>query len=123
MPIGFRNRVLLASDVVQGAIPEPTFDMNLARRAIRDAPLTDRGTDLLPAITKAMDVLRDRLASAKRSTSLPMARPSVGANSAKSNPRSRNQIRNHHAHQSSPAEHEEQNLASAISAWRAASHP
>jgi len=65
MPIGSATAVLLASDVVQGAIPEPTFDMNLARRAIRDAPLTDRGTDLLPAITKAMDVLRDRLAIRK----------------------------------------------------------
>jgi hypothetical protein len=65
MPIGSATAVLLASDVVDGAIPEPTFDMNLARRAIRDAPLTDRGTDLLPAIEKALDVLRDRLAIRK----------------------------------------------------------
>jgi hypothetical protein len=65
MPIGSATAVLLASDVVNGAIPEPTFDMNLARRAIRDAPLTDRGTDLLPAIDKAIDVLRDRLAIRK----------------------------------------------------------
>jgi len=37
MPIGSATAVLLASDVVQGAIPSPPFDMNLARRAIRDA--------------------------------------------------------------------------------------
>jgi len=65
MPIGSATAVLLASDVVQGAIPEPTFDMNLARRVIRDAPLTDRGTDLLPAIDNAVDLLRDRLAIRK----------------------------------------------------------
>src|SRR5688572_2097465 len=62
MPVGSATAVLLASDVVQGAIPEPTFDMNLARKVIRDAPLTDRATDLLPAIDKAIDVLRERLA-------------------------------------------------------------
>ncbi|HKQ37213.1 MAG TPA: BatA domain-containing protein [Verrucomicrobiae bacterium] len=65
LPIGSATAVLLASDVVRGAIPEPTFDMNLARKVIRDAPLTDRGTDLLPAIEKAVDVLRDRLAIRK----------------------------------------------------------
>jgi len=65
LPIGSATAVLLASDVVQGAIPEPTFDMNLARKVIRDAPLTDRATDLLPAIEKAIDVLRDRLAIRK----------------------------------------------------------
>lgn len=62
MPVGSATAVLLASDVVQGAIPEPTFDMNLARKVIRDAPLTDRATDLLPAIDKAIDILRERLA-------------------------------------------------------------
>jgi aerotolerance regulator-like protein/VWA domain-containing protein/CARDB protein len=65
MPIGSATAVLLASDVVQGAIPEPTFDLNLARRAIRDAPLTDRATDLLPAIDKAIDLLQERLAIRK----------------------------------------------------------
>ena len=33
MPIGSATAVFLASDIVQGVIPEPTFDMNLARRA------------------------------------------------------------------------------------------
>src|SRR5204862_4970665 len=62
LPSGSATAVLLASDVVQSAIPEPTFDMNLARKVILDAPLTDRASDLLPAIEKAIDVLRGRLA-------------------------------------------------------------
>lgn len=65
MPVGSATAVLLASDIVQGAIPEPTFDLSLARKVIREAPLTDRATDLLPAIEKAIDVLQDRLALRK----------------------------------------------------------
>src|SRR6185436_10147179 len=42
MPAGSATAVLLASDTVQGAIPEPTFDLNLARKILREAPLTDR---------------------------------------------------------------------------------
>ncbi|HEY0454988.1 MAG TPA: BatA domain-containing protein, partial [Verrucomicrobiae bacterium] len=61
MPIGSATAVFLASDIVQGVIPEPTFDMNLARKTIREAPLSDRGTDLFPAIEKAVDTLKDRL--------------------------------------------------------------
>lgn len=62
MPAGSAAAVLLASDIVQGAIPEPTFDLNLARKAIREAPLTDRATDVFPALQKAIDTLKDRLA-------------------------------------------------------------
>lgn len=62
MPAGSATAVLLASDVVQGAIPEPTFDLNLARKVLRDAPLTDRSTDVFPALQKAVDTLKDRLA-------------------------------------------------------------
>lgn len=65
MPVGSATAVLLASDLVQGAIPEPTYDLNLARKVIREAPLTDRATDLLPAIERAIDVLQDRLALRK----------------------------------------------------------
>jgi hypothetical protein len=61
MPAGSATAVLLASDVVHGAIPEPTFDLNLARKIIREAPLTDRATDLFPAINKAIDLLQGRL--------------------------------------------------------------
>src|SRR5689334_5217141 len=62
MPAGSATAVLFASDMVQGAILEPTFDLNLARKAIREAPLTDRASDVFPALQKAIDTLKDRLA-------------------------------------------------------------
>jgi hypothetical protein len=65
MPAGSATAVLLASDIVRGAIPEPTFDLNLARKIIREAPLTDRSTDLFPAINRAIGILQDRLALRK----------------------------------------------------------
>ncbi len=65
MPAGSATAVLLASDIVQGAIPEPTFDLNLARKVIREAPLTDRATDVFPAIEKAVGTLQGRLAIRK----------------------------------------------------------
>ena len=61
MPAGSATAVLLASDIVNGVIPEPTFDFNLARKAIREAPLTDRATDLLPAVQRALDTLKQRI--------------------------------------------------------------
>ena len=65
MPAGSATAVFLASDIVQGAIPEPTFDLNLARKILREAPLTDRATDLFPAVEKALDTLKGRLALRK----------------------------------------------------------
>lgn len=61
MPAGSAAAVILASDIAQPVIPEPTFDLNLARRTLRDAPLTDRATDLAPAIERAIDTLQRRL--------------------------------------------------------------
>ena len=61
MPSGSATAVLLASDIANGVIPEPTFDLNLARKAIRDAPLTDRASDLLPSVQRALDTLKPRL--------------------------------------------------------------
>jgi hypothetical protein len=57
MPAGSATAVYLASDIVNKVIPEPTFDLNLARKALRDAPLTDRSTDLFPALQAALDGL------------------------------------------------------------------
>lgn len=65
LPAGSATAVLLASDVVQAAIPEPTFDLNLARKAVRDAALTDRATDIFPALGRAIDTLKDRIALRK----------------------------------------------------------
>ncbi|HXI52491.1 MAG TPA: VWA domain-containing protein, partial [Candidatus Saccharimonadales bacterium] len=62
MPSGSAAAVFLASDHVQVAIPEPTYDLNLARKVLREAPLTDRATDLFPALQKALDTLQGRLA-------------------------------------------------------------
>ncbi|HEU0010768.1 MAG TPA: BatA domain-containing protein [Verrucomicrobiae bacterium] len=65
MPAGSATAVLFASDIVRGAIPEPTFDLNLARKTLREAPLTDRATDLFPALQAALDTLSGRLALRK----------------------------------------------------------
>ena len=65
MPAGSATALFLASDIVQGLIAEPTFDFNLARKLIREAPLSDRATDLLPSIQKAIDTLKNRLAIRK----------------------------------------------------------
>jgi hypothetical protein len=61
MPAGSAVAILLASDIVQPVIPEPTFDLGLVRRVLRDAALTDRGTDLAPALSRAIDTLQRRL--------------------------------------------------------------
>jgi hypothetical protein len=61
MPSGSATAVLLASDIANGVIPEPTFDLNLARKAIREAPLTDRASDLLPSVQRALDTLKPRI--------------------------------------------------------------
>ncbi|HXJ58090.1 MAG TPA: BatA domain-containing protein [Verrucomicrobiae bacterium] len=62
MPSGSAAAVFLASDLVQAIIPEPTYDLNLARKVLREAALTDRATDLFPALQKALDTLQGRLA-------------------------------------------------------------
>lgn len=61
MPAGSSTAVFLASDIANAVIPEPTFDFNLARKAVRDAPLTDRPSDLLPSVQRALDTLRQRI--------------------------------------------------------------
>jgi len=65
LPTGSAAAVFLASDGVNAAIPEPTHDLNLARKVIRDAPLSDRATDLFAAIEKAHETLRGRTSLGK----------------------------------------------------------
>ena len=60
MPPGSSVAVLLASDKVAPLIPEPTYDLALARRQITDAPLFDRASDLFPAVKSALDTLAGR---------------------------------------------------------------
>ena len=61
MSAGSSAAVLFAADIPQAVIPEPTFDLNLVRRVIREAQLTDRSTDLAPALERAIDTLQRRL--------------------------------------------------------------
>src|SRR5437899_3867083 len=65
MPAGSATAVWLASDIVQDVIALPTFDLNLARKTIREARLSDRATDLFPALDKAIDYLKSRIAVRK----------------------------------------------------------
>ena len=57
LPAGSSAAVLLFSDLVRAAIPEPTYDLNLARKVVRDAALSDRTTDLDPVLRQAMETL------------------------------------------------------------------
>lgn len=58
---GSSMAVWLVSDAVRDVIPEPTFDLNLARKAIREATLTDRGSDLGGAVDRALELLKTRM--------------------------------------------------------------
>jgi len=60
MPTGSSVAVLLCSDVVNKLIPEPTYDLTLASEQIKEAPVFDRGTNLLSGIQSAMEILKDR---------------------------------------------------------------
>lgn len=65
LPSGSAAAVILASDVAKEVIKEPTHDLNLARKAVREAPLSDRATDLFPSIEKALETLKGRSAIRK----------------------------------------------------------
>ncbi|MEQ2008361.1 MAG: BatA domain-containing protein, partial [Limisphaerales bacterium] len=65
LPSGSAAAVILASDVAKEVIKEPTHDLNLARKAVREAPLSDRPTDLFPSIEKALETLKGRSAIRK----------------------------------------------------------
>ena len=82
LPAGSATAVLLASDIAQGLIPEPTYDLNLARKAIREAKLSDRASDLAPPFRRRSRTSKAAPRCAKKSISSPMVRPPVGANSA-----------------------------------------
>ena len=65
LPSGSAAAVILASDIAKEVIKEPTHDLNLARKAVREAPLSDRPTDLFPSIEKALETLKGRSAIRK----------------------------------------------------------
>ncbi|MFM8471224.1 MAG: BatA domain-containing protein, partial [Limisphaerales bacterium] len=65
LPSGSAAAVILASDIAKEVIKEPTHDLNLARKTVREAPLSDRATDLFPSIEKALETLKGRSAIRK----------------------------------------------------------
>lgn len=65
LPSGSAAAVILASDIAKEVLKEPTHDLNLARKTVREAPLSDRGTDLFPSIEKALETLKGRSAIRK----------------------------------------------------------
>jgi hypothetical protein len=65
MPAGSSTALYLASDTAEGVVAEPSHDLNLLRKSIREAPLSDRGSDLLPAFQRAVDTLRTHSAGRK----------------------------------------------------------
>lgn len=60
LPGGSSAAVLLFSDLVNAAVPEPTYDLNLARKVIRGAKLSSRPTNVQPALTQAVETLARR---------------------------------------------------------------
>jgi hypothetical protein len=55
---GSSSAFYLATDQVKAVIPKPTQDFALLRRSIDQAPQTDGGSDLYPAIKLAVDQLK-----------------------------------------------------------------
>ncbi len=64
LPGGSSVALLGASDIAQGLIPEPTADLNLARKSVRELKPTDRSSDVLAALRQAVDIL-SRISDAK----------------------------------------------------------
>lgn len=58
LPGGSAVAVWLVSDTVRAVVPEPTHDLALARKAIREAKRGDQSTEWQPALRRALDVLR-----------------------------------------------------------------
>ncbi len=65
LPAGSSMGVIFASDIADRVIPEPTYDLNLVRKTIKEAHLTDRSTNLYDPIKAAQDILKGRQALRK----------------------------------------------------------
>ena len=60
LPPGSSAALLLFSDVVRPVIAEPATDLNLVRKLIGQAALTDRASNVHPALREALDILKRR---------------------------------------------------------------
>ena len=65
MPAGSSVAVYLASDTAKPLLPEPTHDLNLARKVVREAQLSDRATEMFQPLETAVDTLKGRAAIQK----------------------------------------------------------
>jgi hypothetical protein len=65
LPSGSSVAVFLSSDVAQGIIPEPTYDLHLARKMIRELHSTHRASNHFPPLVKAIETLAGRPAVLK----------------------------------------------------------
>ncbi len=111
MPAGSATAVFLASDAVDGVIAEPTFDLNLARKAIREATLTDRASDLLPSVQRAVDTLKQRIGIRKEIHLVTDGQLAGWKRMAEIQKLLENSQREIHGHVVLVSEHEERNLA------------
>tara|TARA_Y100001934_G_scaffold271573_1_gene358321 strand:+ start:14402 stop:16588 length:2187 start_codon:yes stop_codon:yes gene_type:complete len=60
LPTGSSAAVFLASDAAQPLLGEPTHDLNLVRKVIREAKLSDRSTEMYAPLQTAIETLRGR---------------------------------------------------------------
>lgn len=60
LPVGASAAIFLAANGYEPVIPEPTIDLNLARRAIDEIQVSDRSTNVLPAIRAGIELLDAR---------------------------------------------------------------
>lgn len=65
MPAGSSVAIYLASDTAKPLLPEPTHDLNLARKVIREAQLSDRATEMFQPLEQAVETLKGRAAVQK----------------------------------------------------------
>ena len=63
LPRGSLVAFLLFSDAVEPVIGEPASDMGLVRKMINDAALTDRGSNVHPALHEALEILKRHASS------------------------------------------------------------
>lgn len=64
-PAGSAVAVLFGGDRVEEALPEPTLDLNLARKTLREAPQADVSSDHSTGIARAVEILATQRALRK----------------------------------------------------------
>ena len=57
LPNGSAAAVFAVSDVAREVLPQPTSDLGLVRQSIRQIALTDRSSNLLPPLLRALQTL------------------------------------------------------------------